>query len=326
MTATSQIGSDARAWAAENLRGFYMCPVTPLTADFELDEDGLRHNIEAFVDMGCTGLVVGGFIAEGWNMTPAEWQRYHEVVADATAGRVPLFTIIVDPSAYQAIEKMRFVESLGYVGAEVMNPSVQLRSDNDVVSFFDYVAPATSLALVLYRTPISGFVYSHDVVVRIAEHNPNIVGIKNGTVNWSDSITLRRRIGDQLVISEPQERYWAYDAALFGGRVLFGELSLLLYGKLRTQLLEYSDRALAGDLEGALPAAAKLDPVRQIWDDVLVRRIAATGSYTAGMPYLKAWFEMLGLRAGPVRPPVTPRLSGTEREQLEQKLTAAGVI
>lgn len=325
MTATSQIGADARAWAAENLRGFYMCPVTPMTTDFELDEDGLRHNIDAFVEMGCTGLVVGGFFAEGWNMTLAEWQRYHEVVADATAGRIPLFTIILDPSAYQAVEKMRYVESLGYVGAEVMNPSVQLKTEDDVVSFFDYVAPATNLALVLYRTPVSGFVYSHDAVARIAEH-PNVIGIKNGTLSWVDSIALRRRIGDQLVISEPNERYWAYDAALFGGRVLYGELSLLLYGKWRTELHEYSDRALAGDLAGALPTAAKLDPVRQIYDDVLIGRIVATGSYVAAMPYIKAWFEMLGLRAGPVRPPVTPRLSGAERESLEQRLRAAGVL
>ncbi|KAA8946852.1 dihydrodipicolinate synthase family protein, partial [Mycobacterium sp.] len=157
MTATAQLGSEARAWAAENLRGFYMCPITPLREDFELDEEGVRHNIEAFVDMGCTGLVVGGFFAEGWNMTLAEWQRYHQVVAEAAAGRIPLFTIILDPSAYQAVEKMRYVESLGYVGAEVMNPSVQLKTEDDVVSFFDYLAPATGLALVLYRTPVSGF-------------------------------------------------------------------------------------------------------------------------------------------------------------------------
>lgn len=325
MTATAQIGSDAKAWAAEHLRGFYMCPVTPLSENFELDEEGLRHNIDAFVEMGCTGLVVGGFFAEGWNMTLAEWKRYHEVVADATAGRIPLFTIILDSSAYQAIEKMRYVESLGFIGAEVMNPSVQLKTNDDVVSYFDLVAPATGLALVLYRTPVSGFVYSHDAVARIAEH-PNVVGIKNGTLSWVDSIALRRRVGDQLVISEPNERYWAYDAALFGGQVLYGELSLLLYGKWRPELRAYSDLALAGDLAGALPLAAKLDSVRQIYDEVLIGRIAATGSYVAAMPYIKAWFEMLGLRAGPVRPPVTARLSGSEREQLAQNLTDAGVI
>lgn len=325
MTVTAQIGSDARAWAAEHLRGFYMCPVTPLSESFELDEEGLRYNIDAFVEMGCTGLVVGGFFAEGWNMTLAEWKRYHEVVADATAGRIPLFTIILDSSAYQAIEKMRYVESLGFIGAEVMNPSVQLKTDDDVVSYFDLVAPATGLALVLYRTPVSGFVYSHDAVARIAEH-PNVIGIKNGTLSWVDSIALRRRVGDQLVISEPNERYWAYDAALFGGRVLYGELSLLLYGKWRQELHTYSELALAGDLAGALPLAAELDCVRQIYDEVLIGRIAATGSYVAAMPYIKAWFEMLGLRAGPVRPPVTTRLSGPEREQLAQKLTNAGVL
>ncbi len=67
MTTTTPLGSDARAWAAENLRGFYMCPVTPpLTDEFELDEEGLRQNIDAFVEMGgCTGLVVGGFFRRG---------------------------------------------------------------------------------------------------------------------------------------------------------------------------------------------------------------------------------------------------------------------
>ncbi len=119
-------------------------------------------------------------------------------------------------------KKMRFVESLGFTGAEIMNPSVQLKTDDDVVDYFDFVAPATGLALVLYRTPVSGFVYSHDAVARIAEH-ANVVGIKNGTLSWTDSIALRHRFGgDHLVISEPNERYWAHDAALFGGRVLYG--------------------------------------------------------------------------------------------------------
>jgi 4-hydroxy-tetrahydrodipicolinate synthase len=318
-------GGDARAWAAEHLRGFYMCPLTPLTKDFELDEAGLRHNIDAFVEMGCTGLVVGGFFAEGWNMTLAEWNRYHEVVADAVAGRLPLFTIILESSAYQAVEKLRYVQSLGYVGAEVMNPSVQLKNDDDVVSYFDVVAPATDLALVLYRTPVSGYVYSHRAVSRIAEHR-NVVGVKNGTLSWTDSIALRRLVGDRLVVSEPNERYWAYDAAQFGGRMLYGELSLLLYGKCRDTLHEYSGFALDGELEKALPLSERLNPVREVYDDVLIGRIAATGSYVAAMPYLKAWFELLGLKAGPMRPPVSTSVSPQERERLAERLSAAGVL
>lgn len=33
-----------------------------LSEDFELDEEGLRHNIDALAEMGCAGLVVGGVI------------------------------------------------------------------------------------------------------------------------------------------------------------------------------------------------------------------------------------------------------------------------
>jgi hypothetical protein len=28
-------------------------------------------------------LVVGGFIAEGWNLKLSDWKRYHEIMADA---------------------------------------------------------------------------------------------------------------------------------------------------------------------------------------------------------------------------------------------------
>lgn len=174
------------------------------------------------------------FFTEGWNRRLAEWTCYHEVVADATAGGLPLFTIILGYLPYQAVEKMQFVQSLGYVGAEVMNPLVQLKTDDDVSAYFNVIAPANGLALVLYRTPVSGYVYSQAAVARSAE-NDNVVGVKNGTLSWTDNIALRRPVGDRLVVSVPNERYWAYDAAQFGGRVLYGEPSLLLYDELRTR-------------------------------------------------------------------------------------------
>ena len=88
---------EAKAWAQEAVRGFYECPITPITDAYELDEEGIRSNVEAFVDMGADGLVIGGNIAEGWNMLPAEWNRLHEVVAEAAGGRLPLWSIILDP-------------------------------------------------------------------------------------------------------------------------------------------------------------------------------------------------------------------------------------
>jgi len=325
MAAVAPGAADAKAWAREHLSGFFMCPLTPFDTDYHLDEAGLRDNLEAFIEMGCDGLVVGGFFAEAWNMTLDEWRRYHEVVAETVAGRLPLFTILVESSAYQAQEKLRLVEQLGYSGAEIMNPSVQLRTDEEIYDFFAFLTASTGLAVVLYRTPVSGKVYGHDVVRRLAEL-PNVVGVKNGTVSWNDTLSLRRLVGDALVVSEPNERLWVYDRALFGGRVLFGELSLLLYGKRRDELTRYTALASAGQLDEAVTVAAGLDPVRSVYEEVLISRIVQTGSYVGAMPYLKAWFELVGLRAGPVRPPVRASVTAAERADLERRLSEAGVL
>src|SRR3970282_352806 len=106
--------------------------------------------------MGIPGLVVGGFLAEGWNMTTGEWRRYHEVMADAVAGRMDLWTIILESSPRRALEQMQFVESLGYTGAEVMNPAVQLKSDDEIFDYFKFLTDHTHLAVFLYRTYLAG--------------------------------------------------------------------------------------------------------------------------------------------------------------------------
>ncbi len=148
--------SEANQWAQKNLRGFYDAPLTPFTKAGDLDEPALRDNIDQFVEMGLDGIVVGGFIAEAWNLTLSEWYHYHEVIAEAVAGRIDISTIILDPSARQALEKMQAVEKMGYRSAEVMNPAVQLKSDNEIFSFYKYLADRTDMAMILHRTAVSG--------------------------------------------------------------------------------------------------------------------------------------------------------------------------
>ena len=57
--------SGAKVWAKEKIKGFYMCPISPVGDDLHIDEAALRNNIDALIDMGLDGLVVGGFFAVG---------------------------------------------------------------------------------------------------------------------------------------------------------------------------------------------------------------------------------------------------------------------
>ena len=110
----------AKAWAKETMRGFYECPITPFTDELELDVE-VRYNVEALIDMGRGSSSVATSLRGGH--AASQWNQLHEIVADANQGRIPLWSIILDPSVQIACEKIEFVQNLGYVAVESSIPS-----------------------------------------------------------------------------------------------------------------------------------------------------------------------------------------------------------
>lgn len=313
---------EAKAWALEHLRGFYMCPISPVNDDFAIDEPALRENIQAFIDMGIEGLVVGGFISEGWNLTPTQWNHYHRVVAEEARGKIPLWTIILDPCVHTALEKMHLVEGLGFAGAEVINPVVQLRTDDEIFAWFDYLAKRTDLPICLYRTPVSGKVLGFDLMRRLADID-TCVAVKQGSLVRAESLKLRRILRDDFIVSDPSEAVFLEDLRL-GGQVVWGELSYILYGKKRHFVDQYRELAARGKWEEARAVSAKLDAVRAYLEDVMLWKIVETATYAGAISTIKVWFEHIGLHGGRVIPPVK-ELPDAEREKIRARLTELGV-
>src|SRR5579885_931252 len=313
---------DAKRWAAEKVRDLYMCPLTPVSEDLTFDERGMRENIDAYAAMGLNGLVVGGFISECWNVRLADWMRYHEVVADANRGRMDLWTIILDPSVHQALEKMAFVEKLGFSGAEVINPVVQLRTDDEIFGFFKYMTDRSPLAICLYRTPVSGKVLGFELMERLANLE-TVVAVKQGNLSRAETLKLRRMLRPDFIVSDPYE-YFFLDDLRHGGQVIWGELSYILYGKQRHLMRAYMDLARAGRWEEAYQKWAALAPARELFEDIFIWEIARTATYATALGSLKVWYEAIGLRAGPMLPPVQnfPR---DKAEALVARLKQIGV-
>ena len=315
--------SEAKAWAKQALVDWYDCPLTPFNPDDTLDEAGLRENIEYYIDIGERGLVLGGFVAECWNTTVTEWMRYHEVIADAAAGRLPLHTIIFDPSVHQAMEKLNYVERLGYEAAEVLTPIVQLRADQEIFDYFQYLADHSNLALLFYRSAVSGHLISLDLSRRLAEI-PSIVGMKQGSLNHADSVKLRRMCPDDFIVSDPIETHW-YNDLRHGGQVMYGAFHHILYGKQRHLLEEYTALARAGEWDAAFAKYTALTPVRELLDEVMLGPLSANFTYATTLGNVKAWCDAMGLAAGPLRSPMREP-SREYREWLNGKLVEYGVV
>ena len=275
--------------------------------------------------MGVTGLVVGGFLAEAWNLTLADWKRYHEIYAEANRGRLPLWTIILDPSVHVALEKLAFVQELGYVG-----PRSSTRSSSSAAMTRSTTGTSTSPTTPTWpssctRTPVSGKVLSLELIARLAEI-PTIVGVKQGSLLHDDSLRLRRMARADFIVSDPNE-YWFLDDLRNGGQVLWGGFEYIIYGKQRHLLREYIDLARAGRWEEARVPWLALRPVYNLLQVTFMDEIAKTASYAGATAVIKAWYEAVGLQAGNGRmlAPVH-ELPPERKEWLLGQLAEVGVI
>ena len=314
---------EAKTWAKNTIKGFYEAPVTPFTRDGQIDEAGIRNNVEAFIEMGVDGLVIGGYAAEAWNLTLSDWFRYHEIYVDAVRGRVDLGTIVLDPSVHQCLEKMAFCEKLGLNSAEVMNPSVQLKTDDEIFSFYKYISDHSDMAIVLYRTPISGTVLSMDLMKRLADLE-TLVGVKQSSLSRADTLKLRRDVREDFSIYEPWECFWWDDLHMGYPLVSWAGLTYILYGKRRHEIREYARLALEGKWDESREVFQGLRPIYELWDESVAQYIAKTGSYASGLTIFKPWLDAIGMTGGHVLVPVKDPDQET-REQLKAKLEELGI-
>jgi 4-hydroxy-tetrahydrodipicolinate synthase len=317
---------EAKSWARQVIHGFIQDPFTPFKDDLTFDAEGMRYNIQKILDeVRPDGLIYGGNFGECWNMTAAQYKEYMTVSAEETKGKTLLAGIVIDPSPYGALEKIRLMEDLGYDCVEIMTPVYQVRSDEDIMTYFKLITDNTDMAVMLYNTPASGRLLGNDLIKCLADID-TVIGVKHGKLNWMDTMRLRQVIGDKMLVCEPVENYWLMDI-LFGGpdggKFIWATIELTLYGRKRHLLKEYTELARKGESAKAFELYKQLAVPRLLQEDQLYWSIFQKGLYSiAGVKY---WFELLGFKAGPVLPP-QKGLTEAEKDEIRQTLEADGVI
>ncbi|MEC9340972.1 MAG: dihydrodipicolinate synthase family protein [Pseudomonadota bacterium] len=315
--------SEAKQWARANMIKSTNAVPTPFRDDFSLDLDALAENVDKWAKTGLHGLMTGGNTAEGWNMTPDEWWQYSETVAKANQGRMMLVSVILDPSPFTVVEKARRLADLGYDLIEVINPVIQLRSDADLFGFYQYINDHSPLGVVLYNTPTAGITLNHGLLNRLADLEM-VVGIKNGLLNPADTIALRKMTGDRMVVTEPMENVYLWDAIVHGGQCLFGTCEHVMFGPKREVLIKQMELANAGKFDEALPLYQELEPLRDCMNNAFVWNIVRKNQYS--LAPIKYWFELLGYKMGVCRPPLPAHADEEMKTMIRETLLKTGGI
>jgi len=127
--------------------------VSPVDEDGTVLDGVLGGLCEDLVAAGVHGLTPLGSTGEFAYLSRAQRRRIVEVVVEAAAGRVPVVAGVASTTIADAVDQAREVERLGCDGVLAILEAYFPVPDSGVYAYFEAVAGAVSLPVVLYTNP-----------------------------------------------------------------------------------------------------------------------------------------------------------------------------
>jgi 4-hydroxy-tetrahydrodipicolinate synthase len=167
------------------LQGCGTALVTPFRADGSVDERALYELARWQVESGIDWLVACGTTAETPTLDEAEWLAVIRIVAEAAAGRVPVWAGCSHNATRQAVARARTAAEVpGVTAILTANPWYNKPTQQGQFEHFKAVAEAVKLPVVLYNIPgRSAANLEPATVVRLIEAAPNIEAVKESSGN-----------------------------------------------------------------------------------------------------------------------------------------------
>ena len=273
----------------DQMRGVLGFPVTPFHPDFSLDLDALARNVDQMAAYPFCALVAAGGAGELYSLTPEEVEQVVRVTVEAVAGRMP----VVAGTGYNGAIGAgiaRRAEKAGAASLLVLPPYYLNAPQAGLFDYYGAIAGATGLPLMIYSRDWA--VFTPDMVARLAERLPTLQFWKDGQGDVRRYQRILQQVGDRL--------------AWLGG---LGDDCVPAYFAVGVQAYTSSISNIAPPVSLALARAGvacdfvALDALMQRY----VHPLSAIRERSRGyeVAVMKAAMEILGMPAGPVRPPLT---------------------
>ena len=181
-------------------KGVMPAVTTKFTANDTLDLDMFKVNIQAQLDAGVHGIVLGGTLGEASTLIDSEKRILTKETVAFVDGKVPVLINIAEQSTRGAIEAAGKAKEDGASGLMMLPPMRYKAGDRETVEYFKAVANSTTLPIMVYNNPVD---YKIEVTLDMFEELlkcPNIEAVKESTRDISNVTRIKNRFGNRLSI------------------------------------------------------------------------------------------------------------------------------
>jgi 4-hydroxy-tetrahydrodipicolinate synthase len=288
-------------------KGSIVALITPFR-DGAVDEKGFQDFVDWQIDQGTHGLVPCGTTGESPTLSHAEHKRVVELCVEAAEKRVPVIAGTGSNSTEEAIDFTRHAEKAGADAALVVCPYYNRPTQEGLYRHFKAIHDAVALPILIYNIPIRAAVdMSVATMARLAKL-PNIVGVKDATIDLARPLRTRQAIGPDFCMLSGED----VTALAFNAQGGVGCISVTA-NVAPHACADMQEAWQKGDIERARRINDRLAPLH---DALFFEASPAPAKYAA---------SLLGKSTPEVRLPLVPA-SPEAQTKVQQAMRAAGLL
>ncbi len=173
---------------------------TKFTKEDKLDLGLFLKNIEAQVNAGVSGIILGGTLGEASTLEEGEKETLVRETVKYVGQKVPVIINIAEQSTRGAIRAAENAERFGADGLMMLPPMRYKANELETLTYFSEVAKSTGLPIMVYNNPVD---YGIEVTLPMFEkllQFPNVQAVKESTRDITNITRLHNSFGDRLKI------------------------------------------------------------------------------------------------------------------------------
>lgn len=180
--------------------GVFPALTTKFTHNDQVDLDLFSLNLQAQLDAGVQGVILGGTLGESSVLTLTEKESLVKTAVEKMNNNIPVILNIAEGSTREAISQANLAEKWGASGLMVLPPMRYKPDHREAVHWFKAIAGNSNLPIMLYNNPVD---YKTEITLDMFEELQsckNIQAVKESTRDVTNVTRMINRFGNRYKI------------------------------------------------------------------------------------------------------------------------------
>ena len=289
-------------------KGAAVAIITPMQENREINYPKLAQILDDQIANHTDAIVICGTTGESSTLTHEEHLEAIRFTVEHVAGRVPVIAGTGSNCTETAIYLSTEAERYGADALLVVTPYYNKATQKGLIAHYTAIAEAVSLPIIMYNVPSrTGCNIQPETAAYLAKNVKNIVGIKEASGNISQIAKLMELAGDQIELYSGNDDQVVPILSL-GGLGVISVLSNVAPQQTHDMVMRFLEGDVAGSREIQLKALPLIDALFCEVNPIPV----------------KAALNLMGLEAGPLRPPLY-EMEPANQEKLKKAMLDMGI-